>query len=227
MTRLIQGVLEFQRRIFGKKRDLFVQLGKGQKPLALFITCSDSRIIPDLLAQTQPGELFVLRNAGNIVPPHAAGSSAEAATVEYALTQLRVRDVILCGHSRCGAMYGLLEPEELAKLPSVAGWLEHAKEVLPQVPEAGLTADQRLAVAIEKNVLVQLEHLKTYPAVKAALETRALRLHGWVYHFEKGQVDAYDPLSGRFVPLDGQVRSRMVNEAAKDEGPRTEWETHL
>jgi carbonic anhydrase len=227
MTRLIQGVLDFQRRIFGKKRDLFVQLGKGQKPLALFITCSDSRIIPDLLAQTQPGELFVLRNAGNIVPPHGAGSGAEAATVEYALTQLRVRDVILCGHSRCGAMYGLLEPEELAKLPSVAGWLEYAKEVLSQVPEAGLTADQRLTMAIEKNVLVQLEHLKTHPAVKAALETRALRLHGWVYHFEKGQVDVYDPLSGRFVPLNEQVRPRMVQEAAKDEGPRTEWETHL
>jgi carbonic anhydrase len=226
MTRLIQGVLDFQRRIFGKKRDLFAQLGKGQKPLALFITCSDSRIIPDLLAQTQPGELFVLRNAGNIVPPHGAGSGAEAATIEYALTQLRVRDVILCGHSRCGAMYGLLEPEELAKLPSVAGWLEYAKEVLPQVP-AGLAADQRLAMAIEKNVLVQLEHLKTHPAVKAALETRSLRLHGWVYHFEKGQVDVYNPVSGRFVPLNEQVRPSMVKEAAKDEGPRTEWETHL
>jgi carbonic anhydrase len=226
MTRLIQGVLNFQRRIFGKKRDLFEELGKGQKPLALFITCSDSRIIPDLLAQTQPGELFVLRNAGNIVPPHGAGG-AEAATVEYAVAQLRVRDVILCGHSRCGAMHGLLEPEALAKLPNVAGWLEYAREVLPQVPEAGLTADQRLAVAIEKNVLVQLEHLKTHPAVKVALQERALRLHGWVYRFEEGQVDVYDPLSGRFVPLHEQVRPRMLQEAAKDEGPRTEWETHL
>jgi carbonic anhydrase len=227
MTRIIQGVLNFQRHIFGKKRDLFAQLGKGQKPLALFITCSDSRVIPDLLAQTQPGELFVLRNAGNIVPPHGEGRGAEAATVEYALAQLRVRDVILCGHSRCGAMHGLLEPEALAKLPSVAGWLEYAKEVLPQVPEAGLTAEQRLAVAVEKNVLVQLENLKTHPAVKAALEARALRLHGWVYHFEKGQVDVYDPLSGRFVPLQEQVRPRLLQEAAKDEGPRTEWETHL
>jgi carbonic anhydrase len=95
------------------------------------------------------------------------------------------------------------------------------------VPEAGLTADQRLAVAIEKNVLVQLEHLKTHPAVKAALEARTLRLHGWVYHFEKGQVEVYDPLSGRFVPLPEQVRPGMLTAAAKDEGPRTEWETHV
>jgi carbonic anhydrase len=227
MTRIIQGVLDFQRRIFGKKRDLFVQLGKGQKPLALFITCSDSRITPDLLAQTEPGELFVLRNAGNLVPPHGAGSGAEAATIEYAIVQLHVRDVILCGHSRCGAVHGLLEPEALAKLPSVAGWLEFAKPVLAQMPAGDLTVDQRLALAVEKNVLVQLEHLKTHPAVKAALEARTLRLHGWVYHFEKGQVDIYDPLSGLFLPLAEQVRPKWEARQEKDEGPRTEWETHL
>src|SRR5262249_62140067 len=134
MTRIIQGVLDFQRRIFGKKRELFQELGKGQKPLALFITCSDSRIAPDLLAQTEPGELSVLRNAGNLVPPHSAGPWAEAATVEYAVAQLHVRDIILCGHSRCGAMHGLLEPEALRQLPSVAGWLEHAREVLAKLP---------------------------------------------------------------------------------------------
>jgi carbonic anhydrase len=226
MTRIIQGVLEFQRRIFGKKRELFQQLGKGQKPLALFITCSDSRIAPDLLAQTEPGELFVLRNAGNLVPPYSAGPGAEAATIEYAIVNLRVRDVILCGHARCGAVHGLLEPEALAKLPSVAGWLENAKEVLPQVQAAGVGHDQLLNLAVEKNVLVQLEHLKTHPSVKAALEARTLRLHGWVYHFEQGRVDVYDPLTGKFVPLEQQVRTRWQG-AAKDEGPRTEWETHL
>src|SRR5205807_7100192 len=134
------------RRVFARKKELFSQLGKGQTPLALFIACSDSRINPNLLTQTEPGELFILRNAGNLVPPHGAGSGAEAATVEYAVEQLRVRDIILCGHSRCGAMHGLLEPAALAKLPSVAGWLEYAREVLPQVPEAGLTPDQRLAL---------------------------------------------------------------------------------
>src|SRR5205807_3162321 len=152
MTRIIKGVLDFQRRIFGKKRELFQQLGKGQKPLALFITCSDSRIAPDLLAQTEPGELFVLRNAGNLVPPYSAGHGAEAATIEYAVVNLRVRDVILCGHSRCGAMHGLLEPEALVKLPSVVGWLEYAKEVLPQVQASGVDQDRLLGLAVEKNV---------------------------------------------------------------------------
>src|SRR3954447_11455432 len=143
MTRILQGVLSFQRRIFGGKQEQFEQLAKGQKPLALFITCSDSRVMPDLLAQTEPGELFVLRNAGNLVPPHGAGSGAEAATVEYAISQLEVRDVILCGHSRCGAMHGLLEPAALAKLPSVAGWLEHAKAILPEVQAAGDVSEER------------------------------------------------------------------------------------
>src|SRR4051794_20777552 len=181
MTRILQGVLNFQRRIFGKKQELFQRLGQGQKPLALFITCSDSRVMPDLLAQTEPGELFVLRNAGNLVPPHGAGSGAEAATVEYAVAQLKVRDVILCGHSRCGAMHGLLDLAGLAQLPSVAAWLEHAKAILPDVQTAGeLPEDQKLQLAIERNVLLQLEHLKTHPAVRAAVEARALRLHGWV-----------------------------------------------
>src|SRR5262249_54805959 len=131
MTRIIQGVLNFQKRVFGSKQQQFESLAKGQKPLALFITCSDSRVMPDMLAQTEPGELSVLRNAGNLVPPHGAGSGAEAATIEYAIDQLKVRDVIVCGHSRCGAMHGLLEPAALQKLPSVAAWLDHAKAILP------------------------------------------------------------------------------------------------
>jgi carbonic anhydrase len=229
MTRIIQGVLNFQRRIFGSKRELFSRLGKGQKPLALFITCSDSRIAPDLLAQTEPGELFVLRNAGNLVPPHGGPPGAEAATIEYAIVQLRVRDIILCGHSKCGAMHGLLQPEALTSLPGVAGWLDHARAILPEVNSAGagLPEEEQLKLAIEKNVLLQLEHLKTHPAVAAALAARTLRLHGWVYHFEKGVVDTYDPLSGRFVPLDQHVRQQLLQNAEKDSGPRTDWDTHI
>jgi carbonic anhydrase len=225
MTRIIQGVLNFQKRVFGSKQQLFERLARGQKPLALFITCSDSRVMPDLLAQTEPGELFVLRNAGNIVPPHSAGSNAESATVEYAVVQLHVRDIILCGHSRCGAMHGLLAPEALAKLPSVAGWLEHARAILPQIESAGeLPEDRKLEMAIERNVLLQMEHLKTHPAVRMALEARTLRLHGWVYHFEKGEVDVYDPLTGRFVPVQ-QRFSESWRAARQDATPLTEWET--
>jgi carbonic anhydrase len=228
MTRILRGVIDFQRRIFGPKQALFQQLGKGQKPLALFITCSDSRVNPNLLTQTEPGELFILRNAGNLVPVHSVGSGAEAATVEYALVQLRIHDVIVCGHSKCGAMHGLLEPSALARLPSVSAWLTHASEVLAKVQGvAGLTPEQQLERAIEQNVLVQLEHLRTHPAVADGLAARTLRLHGWVYHFEKGQVDAYDPVSGTFIPVEQHVRQRLLEHAAMDTGPRTEWETHI
>jgi carbonic anhydrase len=229
MTRIIQGVLNFQRRIFGSKRELFSKLGKGQKPLALFITCSDSRITPDLLTQTDPGELFILRNAGNLVPPHGGPAGAEAATIEYAVVQLRIHDIILCGHSKCGAMHGLIAPEALGKLPSVNGWLEHARALLPDLQKvgAGLPEDDLLKLTIEKNVLLQLQHLKTHPAVANALAARALRLHGWVYHFEKGLVDVYDPVSGRFVPLEQQVRQKLLENAEPDTGPRTVWDTHI
>ena len=124
MRNLFQGIHQFQKEDFRQLHDLFQELVHGQNPETLFITCSDSRIIPDMLAQTNPGELFVLRNAGNLVPPHGAGSGAEAATIEYAVAQLRVRDIILCGHSKCGAMHGLLEPESLKRLPNVAAWLD-------------------------------------------------------------------------------------------------------
>lgn len=226
MTRIIQGVINFEKLVFGEKQALFQQLAAGQRPLALFITCSDSRIIPDLLAQTDPGELFVLRNAGNLVPPYGAGTGGEAATIEYALTQLRVRDIILCGHSKCGAMHGLLEPEALKHLPSVSGWLDHARTLLPKIPD-GLSPEERLERAIEENVLLQLEHLKTHPAVRDALAARTVRLRGWVYHFEKGKVESYDPLTGIFGPLDQQIHQNLLEHAEKASRPFTDWETHI
>src|SRR5829696_484083 len=164
MTRILRGVLEFQRNVHDEKRTLFERLGKGQKPLALFITCADSRISPDLLAQTEPGEMFLLRNAGNIVPPYGAVGGGEDATVEFAVKYLQVRDVILCGHAKCGAMQGVLHPEGLGELPAVARWIEHSQAVLPKV--TGDTEEERLRRAIELNVLLQLENLKTHPAVQ-------------------------------------------------------------
>lgn len=230
MTRIIKGVLNFQKYVFGENKTLFKELGKGQKPLALFITCSDSRIDPTLLAHAEPGELFVLRNAGNLVPSFGTGPTGEAATIEYALVQLRIREIILCGHSKCGAMHGLLEPPPEGKLPTVVGWLNHAKEVGERVRALAGTMppDKALQFAIEQNVLVQLEHLRGHPAVQAGLEARALRLHGWVYHFEEGRVDAYDALSGKFVPLAEQFRQRMLENADKTPNEqRSEWDTHI
>jgi carbonic anhydrase len=204
VTRIIKGVLDFQKRMFQRKEGLFQELARGQKPLALFITCSDSRINPNLLTTTEPGELFILRNAGNLVPPYGGEINGEEATIEYAVAQLKVRDVILCGHTHCGAMHGLLEPHALEKLPRVAAWLEFAKAIIPDVQKEKdhLSPEDLLTLAVEKNVLLQIEHLKSHPAVAAAVSADTLRLHAWVYHIETGRVDAYHEASGRYVPLE-------------------------
>lgn len=201
-TRLIRGVQHFQDRVFGNKKSLFRRLGEGQNSLGLFITCSDSRINPNLLTQTEPGELFILRKAGNLVPPCGI-RGGEAATIEFALKQLQIQDVIVCGHSKCGAMQGLLNPEALRELPEVAAWLEHARAILPGIEKAAATLSQeeKLILAIERNVLLQLEHLKTFPFVADALALGRLRLHGWVYFLESGEVTAHVPGQERFVTL--------------------------
>jgi carbonic anhydrase len=213
-TRIIQGVQKFQQRIFGTKESLFKRLGEGQAPLALMITCSDSRINPNLLTQTEPGELFILRNAGNLVPPHSEAPSGEAATVEYALHHLHVRDVIVCGHSRCGAIQGLLSPQALDAMPQVKRWLEFARPVLDRLPreDKTLSPATMLGLAVEQNTLVQVEHLKTYPIVQDSLAVGKLRLHAWVYHFETGKVTAHVPGRERFVAL--------------EEAPQQQWVRH-
>ncbi len=203
MQKLIQGIHQFQEVNFRPMQGLFQQLAHGQQPETLFITCSDSRIDPNLLTRSKPGELFILRNAGNIVPPHGSSASGEAATIEFAVAALGVKDIIICGHSHCGAMQGLLEPERVAKLPAVFAWLGHAESTRRIVREnyAHLEAGPLLTATIEENVLVQLEHLRTLPAVASRLVRGDLHLHGWVYKIETGEVFAYDLASGQFVPL--------------------------
>jgi carbonic anhydrase len=201
MQRLVEGIHQFQKDVFTSQRQLFERLAGGQKPLALFITCSDSRIDPCLLTQTQPGELFVLRNAGNIVPPYGQGAGGEAATIEYAVCALRVKDIIVCGHSHCGAMNGLLHTEQLGELPAVRQWLTHAEataRIMKENYQHITEAVPRLTATVEENVLVQLENLRTHPSVAAALARDELKLHGWVYKFETGQVFGYDPRQGQF-----------------------------
>ena len=205
MEKLIQGLCRFQEHVVRPRREFFQTLAKGQKPDTLFITCSDSRIDPNLLTQTEPGELFVLRNAGNLVPPYGAGGWGEAATIEYAVRALGVRQIIVCGHSHCGAMGGLLHPEALDELPAVRNWLEHAQATRAALADTldGLADDAaRLDAAVERNVLVQLDHLRTHPAVAARLGARQLCLHGWVYKIETGDVFGYDEVDGRFVRLE-------------------------
>ena len=205
MQKIVAGIHQFQKNVFSSKQQMFEDLANGQQPSALFITCSDSRISPHLLTQTEPGELFVLRNAGNIVPPYGAVDGGEAATIEYAVGVLGVTDIIVCGHSHCGAMAGLLDQSQLAKLPAVRSWLCHAESTHRIIEEnhADLTdAAARLTATVEANVLVQIEHLRTHPTVAAALGRNALNLHGWVYRFETGQVFGFQQQDGRFAPID-------------------------
>jgi carbonic anhydrase len=203
MQKLIQGIHQFKEEDFRPLQGLFEQLAKGQNPETLFITCSDSRIDPNLLTRSQPGDLFILRNAGNIVPPHGAANGGEAATIEFAVAALGVKDIIICGHSHCGAMKGLLQPELVARLPSVAAWLSHAETTRRIVRDnyGHLDGDRLVTATVEENVLVQLEHLRTLPAVASRLVRGDLHLHGWVYKIETGEVFAYDMAQGQFVPL--------------------------
>ncbi len=204
MQRLIEGIHQFRQENFRPLQGLFEQLARGQNPDTLFVTCSDSRIDPNLLTRSKPGDLFILRNAGNIVPPHGAGGGGEAATIEYAVSVLGVKDIIVCGHYGCGAMKALLDPPSVAALPDVAGWLRHAETTRRIIREnyPQLDGDRRADAAVEENVLVQLEHLQTLPAVAARLRRGDLHLHGWAYRIESGDVSAYDAAAGQFVPLD-------------------------
>lgn len=203
MQKLIQGIHQFREKDFRPLQGLFERLVNGQNPETLFITCSDSRIDPNLLTRSKPGELFILRNAGNIVPPHGAAHGGEAATIEFAVAALGVKDIIICGHSHCGAMKGLLQPEIIADLPAVASWLSNAETTRRIVRDnyGDLTGELLVTATIEENVLVQLEHLRTLPSVASRLVRGDLHLHGWVYRIETGEVFAYDLTCGQFVPL--------------------------
>lgn len=212
MEKLLKGLHQFQSNTFSTQRGLFERLAHGQRPEALFITCSDSRINPNLLTQTEPGDLFILRNAGNIVPPHGAANGGEGATIEYAVVALGIRHIIVCGHSKCGAMHGLLHPETVESLPTVAAWLKHAQATRRIVETKYPDADEenKLDAAVKENVLVQLEHLRTLPEVAVRLARNELQLHAWVYKFETGEVLAYDPESKRFLDLSAGSRATMA-----------------
>ncbi len=204
MQKLVKGIHQFQSNIFSTQRRLFERLAKGQNPEALFITCSDSRINPNLLTQTEPGELFILRNAGNIVPPYGAVMGGEAATIEYAVSVLKVKDIIVCGHSLCGAMSALLHPEQAERLSAVRAWLAHGEataRIIRENYQHIQDENSLLTATVEENVLVQLENLRTHPSVAAALARGDVKLHGWVYKFQSGEVFAFDAEEGQFLQL--------------------------
>jgi carbonic anhydrase len=201
MRKLLEGIQDFQGRVFDSKRELFRKLANRQTPLAMFITCSDSRVVPDLITRTDPGDLFTLRNAGNLVPPAGDGGEGEAATIEYAVKALEIQDIIICGHSQCGAMQALWNPRLDVDFPTVATWVNKAAAVRERVAEkyGELPPEERLDATIKENVLMQLENLRTHPAVSQAVDQGTLRLHGWVFSITSGEMLAYDAKTGEFA----------------------------
>jgi len=194
VEKFLEGVSRFQKQVYPKHQALFETLAMGQRPEALFITCADSRIDPCLLTQTKPGELFICRVIGNVVPPHPDAIGGVSATIEYAVGVLRVPEVIVCGHTDCGVMRGALNPEALEAYPNVTAWLRYAR-VEQREPEP--SAEFLLALT-EDNVVAQLGNLRSHPTVAARLEQGDLALHGWVYHIGPGTVTAYNEASRRF-----------------------------
>ncbi|MFF7901757.1 MULTISPECIES: carbonic anhydrase [unclassified Streptomyces] len=184
MRDLAQGVTRFQRDVHPAKADLFAHLAENHAPHTLFIGCSDARVVPELITTSEPGELFVVRTAGNLVPSHAPGPDAVAAAIEYAVAVLGVSDIVVCGHSGCGAMTALAEAHDLRGVPAVAEWLRHA-----DASRARTAARGDVAALVRQNVLAQLANLATHPSVAGGLADGTLTLHGWVYDIATGGVE--------------------------------------
>jgi carbonic anhydrase len=212
MERIHSGIRAFRDRIHPARRELFRRLEQGQHPELLLITCSDSRIDTGLLTQTDPGELFVIRNAGNLVAPWGSHSGAEAATVEYAVRVLGIRHIAVCGHTHCGAMAALRDPAGASTLPAVRRWLELGRPALERSVTVEGPADPLLET-VAANVLTQLDHLRTHPSVAAAEARGELELHGWVYDFVEGDL-LVAGADGYFRSLDAPAEPAAAEQGA-------------
>jgi carbonic anhydrase len=200
MQRIRDGVRKFRARIFPAHRELYRKLAAQQNPETLFVTCADSRIVPNLFTHTGPGEMFVERNPGNIIPAGGHESAGELASIEYAVAALGVRHVIVCGHSDCGAMKGILHPEKVAAYPDVARWLSLCEPLKRQIEEEHPAAseEERIRLITELNVRTQMENLRKHPSVAKRLAAGDLDVYGWIYEIENGRVLQLDEETGEF-----------------------------
>ncbi|MGQ3889820.1 carbonic anhydrase [Legionella sp. CNM-1927-20] len=212
--KLMYGIRQFQGKTFKDLEEVFIKLSQGQDPDTLFITCSDSRIDPNVITHSKPGDLFIARNVGNIVPPYGVACS-EAAAIEYAIEALKVKEIIICGHSQCGAMKGLLTPNLENAFPVVANWLTHARPVINQIEEqfsnTEIDYDLKLKATIEYNILTQIEHLKSYPSIIKKLNQQEITIHGWYYEIKTGEIFIYESQQKQFIPLE-----KSFNKAIND-----------
>jgi carbonic anhydrase len=213
MEELIRGARHFHRWVHRHGREFFEDLAGGQSPKYLFITCSDSRIQPSMITETGPGEMFHLRNIGNIVPLPGLAPT-EDAVLEYAAEVLGVEWIIVCGHSRCGAMQALMDPEPLHDKPYVYAWLRQAEETRLRVHRKfpGLGGEALLREATRENVRVQVERIRARPDIAVRLADGRVRgVVGWVYEIETGDIHALDPETDEFVSLIGMKPNSDTN----------------
>ncbi|QUY48912.1 carbonic anhydrase [Serratia plymuthica] len=202
MQHIIEGFLSFQKEIFPQRQELFRSLASSQNPKALFISCSDSRLVPELVTQQEPGQLFVIRNAGNIVPSFGPEPGGVSATIEYAVVALGVTDIVICGHSNCGAMKAIASCQCLDPMPAVAHWLHYADAAKAVVEKKTWDNEtDKVNAMVEENVIAQLNNIKTHPSVAVGLRNNGLRLHGWVYDIESGEIRTLDKNTKNFVSL--------------------------
>jgi carbonic anhydrase len=192
LQELKAGIRQFRTKVYPENEATYQKaVSEPQKPHALFVTCADSRIDPELITQSRPGDLFVTRNVGNLVPAYGEMMGGVSAVIEYAVSALKVQHVVVCGHSDCGAMKGLLHPEALATMPTVKSWLKNAHAALSVAESLG-DADEkpsdRMRRLTEENVLLQMQHLRTHPSVAGAMARGELTISGWVYDIGKGEV---------------------------------------
>ena len=207
MDRLMKGYRRFLSDVYPKEKPIYDSLAGEQHPSALVITCSDSRIMPQQILQCEPGEIFICRNAGNMVPPYGELLGGVSATIEYAVMALQVENIIVLGHSDCGAMHGVLRPELVSDMPTVASWLRHGEAARRIVKEnyPNLAEDKVIDVLTAENVLAQLENLRTHPSVAARLARGHMSLHAWIFNIKTGRLHAFDVERARFLELDGSA----------------------
>src|SRR5471030_2652368 len=205
LKHIVDGFLHFHHEVFPQQEELFKKLATAQSPRAMFIACADSRIVPELITQSAPGDLFVTRNVGNVVPPYGQMNGGVSTAIEYAVIALGVQHIIICGHSDCGAMRAVLNPQTLEKMPTVKAWLRHAEVARTVVQDNCHCTDEldSMHVLTQENVIAQLQHLRTHPSVASKMASGQLFIHGWVYSIETREIKAYDADQGRFLPLDG------------------------
>jgi carbonic anhydrase len=216
MDQLLDGVRRFRHEVYPHRREVYQEAAQTpQRPHTLFITCADSRIDPEQITQSGPGEIFVTRNIGNLVPAYGEMLGGVSAVIEYAVAALGVSHVVICGHTDCGAMKALLQPQQVEELPTVKAWLRNGEAARSVVDARGPSGDEgrRLNTLIEENVLLQMTHLRTHPSVAGRLAGRSLTVHGWVYDIGNGDVRIHDAGAGRFIPIDDFRRSSPAGEA--------------